>query len=136
MAQYMRDRRSKRRETLVELKGGKCQVCGSTDTLEFNHRERTLKLFGISGAALDKAWFKILAEVEKCDLLCSEHHKDYTREQWMAGEILPWNDKSDRPYEHGTARTYSEQQCRCPECRMAKRLYRNKSLSYTEAIPR
>lgn len=136
MAEYMANRRDKRRDKLVALAGGKCEQCGSLDRLEFNHRNRKDKLFGLSGAGLDKSWPTILVELDKCDLLCYTCHKRYTVGQWSSGEIRPWNDKTDLPYEHGTARMYQETKCKCGLCVTAKRMYRNKELGYDQIIPR
>ena len=40
MAQYMRERRRKRREQLINNAGSVCSRCGSTKELEFDHRDR------------------------------------------------------------------------------------------------
>lgn len=138
MAAYMATRREARRSKLIDLAGGKCQQCGSTNTLEFNHRDRVEKAFSLSGAGLDKAWDKILAELAKCELLCSECHARYTKSQYDNGEIIPWNKgrsqttRLELTWEHGTARMYSERKCKCEWCRQAKRLYRNKIIGYND----
>lgn len=134
MAEYMRNRRKSRREQLIVLKGGKCLVCGSTENLEFNHRDRESKLLTLSGKGLDGPWDKILSELDKCDLLCFEHHLEYTRGQYRGGEIRPWNDGTSKPFLHGTARTYHAG-CRCDDCKLAKKLYRNKVISNKQSIP-
>ncbi len=134
MALYMRERRKSRREQLIELKGSKCHECGKLDSLEFNHRDREDKLFTLSGKGLDGSWDKILIEVNKCDLLCTECHKQYTRKQHSAGEIVVWNSSKDRPYEHGTTRMYNEKKCRCLDCVYARKLNRAKLLGYSEKV--
>lgn len=135
MAEYMSERRNSRRDKLVILSGGKCIECGDTDRLEFNHRDRASKSFGLSGAGLDKSWTAILVELDKCDLLCYTCHRRYTASQWSSGEIRPWNDKTNLPYEHGTARMYQERKCKCGLCVTAKRMYRNKEVGYDQIIP-
>lgn len=129
MAEYMAERRKNRRSALLSLHGDKCKECGSTESLEFNHRDRESKLFILSGCHLDKSWQKILAESEKCDLLCASCHKDYTAQQWAKGELTVHN-KNEAPYAHGTPRMYQEQKCRCDDCKKAKRRYRAKELDY------
>lgn len=133
MASYMAERRAKRRNALIALFGGMCQKCPSTENLEFNHLDRTKKKFVLSGCHLDKAWSVILAEADKCELVCRECHNAYTRGQYATGELYPPN-KNLSPFLHGTARTYSETNCRCIPCKAAKREYRAKRLTYTEQL--
>lgn len=134
MAKYMRGRRAARRKELIKLKGERCARCGSAYELEFNHLDRSDKSFTLSGKGLDKSWDKILAELDKCELLCREHHLEYTRQQHKTGEIVPWNSKKDIPYEHGTTRTYMEIKCRCVDCVYARKLNRKKELSYSDVV--
>lgn len=65
---------------LISNAGGKCQICGydkCRDALTFHHREPSTKLFGLS---IDNLWSRsltaILQEAEKCDLLCSNCHRE------------------------------------------------------------
>lgn len=101
-------------------------MCGTEEKLEFNHRDRLAKSFTLSGRGLDTAWERLLLEADKCDILCGEHHLEYTAQQYASGEIRPWNDGKDIPQVHGTARCYHETGCRCVDCRYAKKLYRAK----------
>ena len=133
MKEYMAKRRIKRRQDLIDLSGGVCERCGSPYDLEFNHKDRTVKLFVLSGAGLDKSWNRILEEHSKCELLCRDCHLAYTAKQYADGEIKAWN-KIDEPYVHGTMRCYQETKCKCDKCRLEKRLYRNKQISYLEKI--
>ncbi len=77
---YLYKVRTYRKIKLVFLKGGKCSACGykkCINALEFHHRDPRTKLFKLSGINLTKySWEKILIEVEKCDLLCSNCHKE------------------------------------------------------------
>ena len=134
MALYMKERRAARRQVLVEMSGGKCEKCGNTNSLEFNHKDRTTKSFVLSGAGLDTSWEKIIKEWEKTELLCSECHLEHTRNLYESKQIKSWNSLKDVPYVHGTMRCYQETSCRCEECKRAKRLYRNKMVKYTEQI--
>lgn len=135
MREYMKNRRKTRRDKLIAMSGNKCAHCDETENLEFNHLDRTTKLFTLSGDALDKSWETILAEKDKCELICPDHHLEYTRQQYEAGEILPWNKNLHGPYIHGTARAYTKLNCRCVDCKSAKRLYRVKQITYFEVIP-
>ena len=63
----------------IEYKGGCCQVCGYDryiGALEFHHRDLTQKDFGIAAAGHCRAWEKIQAELDKCDLLCANCHRE------------------------------------------------------------
>jgi 5-methylcytosine-specific restriction endonuclease McrA len=134
MALYMKNRRAQRREKLIELSDGICSNCNATNNLEFNHIDRLTKLFVLSGKGLDKSWDKILKELDKCELLCNTCHLEKTREQYKNNEIRPWNDKKHIPYTHGTVRSYEEKACRCDLCKKAKKLYRDKLVSYSEVV--
>jgi hypothetical protein len=122
MAVYMAERRKNRRNQLIEMSGGKCVKCGSTDDLNFDHKDPKERNFRLTGDALDKAWGKVLEEWGKCQLLCRSCHLTKTREnkennnpppnkgisKW--GEILP---------EHGCEAAYMHG-CRCEECSKAR----------------
>ena len=69
-----------RRRDLYKTKGGKCEKCGYNKcerALSFHHRDPSQKLFGL---ALNNLWSKtieeIIAEAEKCDLLCLNCHTE------------------------------------------------------------
>jgi len=134
MKQYMANRRVERRVKLIEMSGGCCRVCGSTEGLEFNHIDRSNKNFVLSGKGLDKAWTKILEEHAKCELLCSQHHKDYTQKQWANGELTAWNKGLHGDYQHGSPRTYHDLKCRCEKCKLAKRMYREGKIGNGDVI--
>lgn len=53
-----------------------CVVCGKTDGLEFDH-VRGVKFKEVS-AMLSYARSRIDAEIEKCDVVCPEHHMERT----------------------------------------------------------
>lgn len=118
MAQYMRDRRARRRSALIEIAGGKCIRCGGVTDLQFDHRNRETKLFVLSGCDLDKSWEKILEELAKCDLLCDTCHRAKTVANGETGG--GWNRK---PIAHGTLAT-AWKGCTCDACRTVR--YENK----------
>lgn len=66
------------KETLIALKGGKCERCGYNkciQALEFHHLDPTQKKFSLSthrGSAIEHS----LKEIEKCVLLCANCHKE------------------------------------------------------------
>ena len=62
----------------IQHKGGKCMICGykkCISALEFHHRIPSEKEFAIS-SAFGRDWFKIAIELEKCDLLCANCHRE------------------------------------------------------------
>lgn len=130
---YMADRRERRRRDLRNMLGDKCSACSSADDLEFDHIDPTSKSFQISGRGLDKPLPVLVAEAQKCQLLCRSCHTAKTQEENQFR--IPWN-KGDRNSngfgEHGVASTYNEQGCRCDLCTEAKRQYRLKIISYNE----
>ena len=76
--QYQRDYKKMRRQKIKDYKGGKCMCCGSTEDLQFDHRDRSKKEFNIS-KNVNMAWDKLTAEADKCDLLCKSCHQIKTR---------------------------------------------------------
>lgn len=69
-------RRQARKALLIEMRGGRCEDCGYSDVLgalEFHHRDPVTKEFGVGNwsGSLER----LMAEVEKCDLVCSNCHR-------------------------------------------------------------
>jgi hypothetical protein len=130
MAIYMRQRRKARQDRLFVLFGSKCERCGGTDNLEFDHENPALKRFQLSN--LNGPWSTILEEAAKCQLLCRPCHIAKGRENGDIGTHGGWN-RIDDPV-HGTAVMYGHR-CRCEACRHWKRLYRE-GLVDTQGEPR
>jgi hypothetical protein len=104
MRKYIRARKHARRARLIEMLGGKCVRCGSTDRLEFDHIDPATKRFAI-GADLSRAWDVLVEEALKTQLLCRPCHIAKGAE--------------DRPeVPHGLYR-YEYHKCRCEVCRAA-----------------
>jgi hypothetical protein len=70
----------KRKMILINMKGGKCQLCGYNKNmagLTFHHRDPENKTFGLNTRMLSNTKFEsILSEAEKCDLLCHNCHME------------------------------------------------------------
>ncbi len=119
----MLERYHRRRKSILLLLGNKCSVCESKKDLEIDHKNPESKSFNLAKAISGWNWEKVLKEVEKCQLLCSDCHKQKTRKDLSEkfGQREIW--------EHGTIAGYRH--CRCDECRKAKRdymrEYRNKN---------
>jgi hypothetical protein len=62
------------------MKGGKCIHCGYNkcfNALEFHHREKATKLFNLAGSGISsRKWVDVVAEADKCDLVCSNCHRE------------------------------------------------------------
>lgn len=67
-----------RKKTLVNLAGGKCQICGYDKCLRaltFHHRSPDDKKFELNTSEMkSKNWDLVLLELNKCDLLCVRCH--------------------------------------------------------------
>ena len=64
---------------LVEYKGGACQRCGYSkcmEALDFHHSTRGEKDFGISYKGHTKSIDILKKEVDKCELLCANCHRE------------------------------------------------------------
>ncbi len=84
------ERRFKVRENLISYKGGKCQICGydkCTFALDFHHIDPTTKKFNISGCHTLR-WDTLVAEVDKCILLCSNCHRELEYKQSQPGPVV------------------------------------------------
>jgi hypothetical protein len=71
-------RRVKLKSKSVEYKGGRCIMCGYDKclaALEFHHKDSSTKCFSFSGSH-SRSWDNIKNELDKCDLLCSNCHKE------------------------------------------------------------
>jgi predicted HNH restriction endonuclease len=72
-------RRRKVRAMAVAYKGGQCELCGydrSIDVFEFHHRDGSQKDFGISEKGYARSWARVRSELDKCQLLCSNCHRE------------------------------------------------------------
>lgn len=73
---YQKRRRREVKSRLIAMRGGQCVDCGyvgALAALDFHHRDSGTKEFAIS--AFRGSWTNLLAEVEKCDLLCANCHR-------------------------------------------------------------
>jgi 5-methylcytosine-specific restriction endonuclease McrA len=104
MRTYIKARRKVRRARLIELLGGQCVRCGSTDELEFDHIDPETKVFAV-GSDMSRAWDKLVEEALKCQLLCRECHVVKGIE--------------DRPEPAHSYYRYWYYGCRCATCKAA-----------------
>jgi 5-methylcytosine-specific restriction endonuclease McrA len=84
---YVTARRKKIRLMAIEHLGGKCVRCGYKkypEVLEFHHRDPLKKDFNVSKKGLTRSWERVKNEIEKCDLLCANCHRELHVEQNLA----------------------------------------------------
>jgi hypothetical protein len=103
--------------------GGKCQVCGTAEKLDFDHIYPSTKLFNI-GQVFTVSIKSFWLEVAKCQLLCRQHHVDKT---------LTDNGLVRSKDNHGTLSCYTHSKCRCNLCRTVHNRY---MVQYFQRKPR
>jgi len=87
-ALYQRVKEKRKREA-VEYKGGKCIKCGYNKyihVLEFHHRDPATKDRSIKQLGRDKLTDRLRKELDKCDLLCANCHREILRGSKYAAE--------------------------------------------------
>lgn len=112
MRVYVLKRYHRRRVAAIERLGGKCQRCGVTDGLQFDHIDPGTKVETI-GKMWSYAEERFWEEVAKCQLLCEPCHYEKTAHD--AGTVPARGT-------HGTVSAY--RYCgppKCDECKAAKR---------------
>ena len=67
-----------RRKNLIELLGGKCAMCGSTENLEFDHIDSSTKTLKMA-QQLTVNKETIVNELSKCQILCKKCHIKKTK---------------------------------------------------------
>ena len=63
----------------VNYKGGKCNRCGydkCVTALDFHHSDPDKKEFSISKSGHTYSWEKMKKELDKCELLCANCHRE------------------------------------------------------------
>lgn len=79
---WQRKARKERKQKLVNLLNGQCCLCGYSKclkALEFHHKqmgEKEEKGFGISTKGMLASWDKLLEEIKKFILVCSNCHRE------------------------------------------------------------
>jgi hypothetical protein len=78
--EYQKLRGLKRKIKFIELSGGCCKLCGynkNVAAFEFHHRDPNQKDYQLDMRKLSNtSMVKLIEEVEKCDLLCSNCHRE------------------------------------------------------------
>lgn len=72
-------RRKEIRLRAIEYKGGHCDICGYNrciEALEFHHLNPEKKDFGISEKGYTRSWKAIKKELDLCQILCANCHRE------------------------------------------------------------
>lgn len=107
MKKYLLNRYYKRKKEGRNILGNKCNKCGSTIKLEFDHVNPNDKSFTICelwGVSHDR----FIKEIKKCQILCKDCHQQKTREDLG---------QQDARKTHGTLSSY--RYCKCDLCKKA-----------------
>lgn len=92
---YLKTWRDKRKQEFINALGGQCciQECGYNkclDALDFHHLNGETKEYSISHLLSSPRRLElIVAEVSKCCILCSNHHRELHSGMIQLPEILP-----------------------------------------------
>jgi len=129
MRRYMLRRYTRKKDAIKRL-GGRCARCGTTRRLEFDHIDASTKSFTI-GQMWSCSERRFLAEIAKCQLLCSRCHRIKTKEN---GDPRGggWNRVDN--YDHGSGQMYQNDGCRCDDCRTWRRRYSKKEVCYDGSV--
>lgn len=79
LSHFVSERRRKLKRMAVELKGGRCQICGYNKcigAMDFHHVDEEKKSFDLSSRGLTRSWARIEEEIKKCVLVCANCHRE------------------------------------------------------------
>lgn len=107
-AGYDQERYLSRKDELLKIVGSECVICGSMDSIEFDHIDPSTKEYALM-SRWNRPLSEILGEAKKCQPLCHVCHKDKTAQE--------------RSVEHGQGVT-GKRNCRCGPCRELKNAYK------------
>lgn len=82
MRRYTRENTNRNRPRAYALYGGKCELTGTTENLNFAHMDPSKKSFNIAPRLQQVNFFSRidnLVEMTKCALLCVEAHNAYDK---------------------------------------------------------
>ncbi|GLU88930.1 hypothetical protein Agsp01_11850 [Agromyces sp. NBRC 114283] len=113
---YLNDRYAAQKQLMFDYLGGVCIVCGTNDDLEIDHRDWCKKTKEAGRLWPLKRYGEMFAELDKCQLLCSEHHLQKSKSDWVEQNAL-------KDFTHGTVYGWMKRKCDCGECQRAKRAW-------------
>lgn len=75
----MRELVQQRKRDLVAYKGGRCERCEGVyhpNVYDFHHYDPEEKSFTVCQANFQRSWDNIIAEADKCFMLCANCHRE------------------------------------------------------------
>lgn len=111
----MKARYEQQRAMFIAYLGGKCAICGSTDDLQFDHKDPSDKSFDVAPLWGLNRIGEVLRELAKCQLLCGKHHRAKSAREASA--------RQNGTFQHGTLYGWLKKKCRCSVCAAAKVKY-------------
>jgi hypothetical protein len=97
------------RRKMLDYLGGSCVECGVTENLHIDHVDPATKSFAIR-ASMSMKRPEVMAELDKCQLLCRPHHEEKTAREHTG-------------FTHGTMYAWMKMKCSCEVCAPVKRAY-------------
>lgn len=91
--QYYRRNAEKKQKMIEHLRSVKdvpCMDCGKKYpyyVMDMDHRDPALKEGGINAIINRGSWKKLLEEINKCDVVCANCHRERTHKQTLNGII-------------------------------------------------
>jgi hypothetical protein len=85
----VRRRALRRRLAMDKLKSRPCHDCGRVFppyVMDWDHRDPSQKRFVVGGSNRLRNWKDLVAETEKCDLVCSNCHRIRTHKRGYRGQ--------------------------------------------------
>ncbi len=127
--EYQVMRSLKRKLFLISLRGGKCEKCfydKNIAALDFHHRNPMEKKFQLDQRTLSNTSMKlILNEFEKCDVLCSnchrEHHSPLCEMNYIKSKILSFDVKKENWLKIKEEKKYYCEDCNCEISKWGKK---------------
>lgn len=95
----------------IEYKGGKCAKCNLKyhySVYDFHHLDPSIKEMTWNQMK-NKSWSKIIAELDKCIILCANCHRIIHTDLKNLKDVLEWRNKAD-------LRRLKERQCKNKKC--------------------
>lgn len=83
--------RADQKQRAIEYLGGKCENCGydrCPAALDFHHRDQSQKTANV-GQLMLGSWESLVAELDKCDLLCSNCHREHHARPKGLDSLIP-----------------------------------------------
>lgn len=97
----VRKNQREKKARAVAFYGGKCIKCGYSkciEALDFHHRDRKEKEHTPSVIILKWAWERVKKELDKCDLLCANCHREAHASEYVEqkARLQAWKDKMQK----------------------------------------